>query len=66
MLLKDNRELTKTIEERQERWAEWIQTCFQTTPGKEKPEIMHITEEIWQNIKNESTNTTQIQPQLQK
>jgi len=34
MLNKKDGAATKTIEERQERWTEWIKECFQTTPEK--------------------------------
>ena len=49
MLNKQDGAITKTIEDRQERWIEWIQTCFQTTPEQEIPEISYITEKSEKN-----------------
>ena len=50
MLLKNDGTTTKTIEERRERWTEWIKECFHTAPENETPEIMHISEEMWGKI----------------
>ena len=51
MLRKLDGTLTTTIEERQERWAEWIKNCFQCTKEKEPPDINHITEASWEKLK---------------
>ena len=46
-LYKKDGTTTGAIEERQARWAEWIQTCFQTPPGQEIPKPLYIPEETW-------------------
>jgi len=64
---------TKTIEERQQRWAVWIRTCFQTTPGNEIPDIMYIADEMetiplqLHHIREESPlqQLTQKQPEVE-
>ena len=38
--------ITKTIEERQERWAGWIETCFRTPSENEEPIALYIKDEM--------------------
>ena len=46
-LYNDNGEETTTIAERQQRWTERVATCFSSQPEKLIPEIMHISETVW-------------------
>ena len=50
MIRKKDGTATKTIEERQAGWAEWITQCFQIPPGNLFPDILHMTDETWQQI----------------
>ena len=50
--MKKDGAITKTVEERRDRLAEWIQTCFQITPNDELPSIMHLNENTWKTIQD--------------
>ena len=50
---------TKNTTEAKKQWAEWIERQFHITPDKVKPEIQHITEEMWERIRKAQKQQTQ-------
>ena len=61
MLRNTDGALTTTIPEGKKRWTEWITKCFQSTHKQEEIDIQHITEEQWEQTKQQRHETTQLE-----